>query len=129
MSNPNRNASGMLNFRYWSSITMNPNQTIELLCDALKSALEETPSGYIEREPQEAYQDIVARIVLGLSSKGYYIQLQTREAHDAQTVAARPKQRNRGPKVCQSNLNGAGQCVLNEGHKGQHQLRMGDKWG
>jgi len=108
---------------------MNPNQTIELLCDALKSALEETPSGYIEREPQEAYQDIIARIVLGLSSKGYYIQLQSREAHDAQTIAARPKQRNRGPKRCQAIMSGAGQCVLNQGHREQHRLMMGDKWG
>lgn len=108
---------------------MNPNQTIDLLKDAIKVALIETPQSYIESEPQEAYQDIAARIVLYLSSRGFYVQLQSRESHDAQTIAQRPKQRNRGPKVCQSNLNGAGQCVLNEGHKGQHQLRMGDKWG
>ena len=87
------------------------------LKQAVRTAVESVPRIYIDNEPENAWNDIASRMIVELT-KADMIQ-------QSQPAGPRP----RGPKQCEAVMPTAGQCILNVGHKGQHQLNTGNRWG
>ena len=109
---------------------MNPNQptpeqqaVFDTFRDCVRTAVESVPRSYIDLEGEKAWNDITARMIVELSKAGM-IQV---DPQPAKIVKPNPKPR--GPKRCETVMPGAGQCILNTGHRGQHQLDTGNRWG
>ena len=98
------------------------------LIDSLKYAFEKVPKGYLDSEPDKAWQDLAAYFVVKMTERGIYFK--SAEDHDKATIAKRSTDgRSRRPALCQEVLLGVGQCVKVAGHRGQHQLQTGDNFG
>lgn len=101
---------------------MTPEQALNLIQTSIRNAVESVPRSYIDLEPEKAWSDITARFTLELLNQGF-------ELAPAQKRAQKRVHRRAGPKRCEATMPGADQCVLNAGHKGQHCLSTGNRWG